>query len=239
MDDMSRPYDAHAAEIEAAHLAIDKTGRPMVLSLSPGETPVIRGKHVQRFAQMWRISDDFWDEWAMLDAQFTRLENWNPHMRPGAWPDADMLPLGRLALGARDTRFTPDEQQTLMSLWAITRSPLIMGGDLRHLDKATLALLTNKDIIAVNQASRDNRPHFELDGSRIWTAKAEGSEDIYLALFNTRDEAKEVPFTLDRVGLEKTSSVKDLWTGKSLGKAAGKFSATLPAHGSGLYRLKA
>ena len=107
MDDMSRPYDAHAAEIEAAHQAIVATGRPMALSLSPGETPVIRGEHVAKFAQMWRISDDFWDEWPMLEAQFTRLENWNPYRRPGAWPDADMLPLGRLALGDRDTRFTP------------------------------------------------------------------------------------------------------------------------------------
>ncbi|MEO6014993.1 MAG: glycoside hydrolase family 27 protein [Devosia sp.] len=239
MDDMSRPYDAHAREIEAVHKSIVESGRPMILSLSPGETPVVRGKHVQKYAQMWRISDDFWDEWAMLDAQFVRLENWNPYMRPGAWPDADMLPLGRLALGARDTRFTADEQQTLMTLWAITRSPLIMGGDLRHLDTATLALLTNKAVIAVNQASRDNRPHFELDGTRIWTARPEGSDDVYLALFNTGNEAKDLPFALDRVGLAKTPGIKDLWTGKSLGKASGTFSTTLPPHGSGLYRLKA
>ncbi|HEY0316227.1 MAG TPA: hypothetical protein VGC28_08180 [Sphingomonas sp.] len=64
----------------------------------------------------------------MLKAQFVRLENWNAWRVPGGWPDADMLPLGRLALGARDTRFTPDEQRTLMMLWAIARSPLIMGG---------------------------------------------------------------------------------------------------------------
>ena len=68
-----------------------------------------------------------------MAAQFTRMENWNPWRRPGAWPDADMLPLGRLALGKRDTKFTPDEQRTLMTLWSIARSPLIMGGDLRHL----------------------------------------------------------------------------------------------------------
>ncbi|MEO5807513.1 glycoside hydrolase family 27 protein [Devosia sp.] len=236
MDDMSRPYDAHAPEIEAAHHAIVNSGRPMSLSLSPGETPVIRGWHVQQFAQMWRISDDFWDEWAMLDAQFVRLENWNPHMRPGAWPDADMLPLGRLALGARDTRFTPDEQQTLMSLWAIARSPLIMGGDLRHLDPKTLALLTNGDVIAVNQASSQNRPHFELDGTRIWTARADGSDDHYLALFNTTDKTKDVPFKLARLGLSR-AKVKDLWTGKELGAVDEMFTATLPPHGSGLYRL--
>lgn len=237
MDDMSRPYDAHAPEIEAAHRAIVHSGRPMVLSLSPGETPVIRGEHVRQHAQLWRISDDFWDEWAMLEAQFVRLENWNPYMGPGHWPDADMLPLGRLALGARDTRFTPDEQQTLMTLWAIARSPLIMGGDLRHLDEATLALLTNPAVIAVNQLSSENRPHFELDGTRVWTARAAGGQGFYLALFNTTAKAKEVPFKLERLELSGARSVIDLWSGAELGAAGAVFTATLPAHGSGLYRL--
>jgi alpha-galactosidase len=237
MDDMSRPYDAHAAEIEAAHRAIVASGRPMILSLSPGETPVIRGEHVRRFAQMWRISDDFWDEWPMLEAQFVRLENWNPYRREGAWPDPDMLPLGRLALGARDTRFTPDEQRTLMTLWAITRAPLIMGGDLRHLDAATLALLTNGDVLAVNQSSIDNQPHFEADGTRIWTARAGDSDDRYLALFNTTTRSKEVSFKLDRIGLSASSGARDLWTGTKLGAVRGIFTALLPAHGAGLYRL--
>jgi alpha-galactosidase len=236
MDDMSRPYDAHALEIEAAHKAIVATGRDMVLSLSPGETPVLRGEHVRRFAQMWRISDDFWDEWAMLEAQFTRLENWNPYRRRGAWPDADMLPLGRLALGDRDTRFTPDEQKTVMSLWAVARSPLIMGGDLRHLDAATLALLTNAEVLAVNQQSIDNQPHFFEDGTRIWTASVPDSTDKYLALFNTSPKTKDVSFKLATLGLAK-ATVRDLWNGADLGSHAGAFTATLPSHGSGLYRL--
>ena len=235
MDDMSRPYDAHAAEIEAAHAAIGKTGRPMMLSLSPGETPVVRGEHVSRYAQMWRISDDFWDEWPMLEAQFVRLENWTPHRRPGAWPDPDMLPLGRLALGARDSRFTPDEQQTLMTLWAITRSPLIMGGDLRHLDAATLKLLTNRDVIAVDQASTDNRPHFVMDGIRVWTARGSGGESI-LAVFNITDKAKTVDLDLARLGLAGTRA-RDLWTGQSVSASDGRLILPLPPHGSTLRAL--
>ena len=238
MDDMSRPYDAHAPEIEAARRAIEASGRPMILSLSPGETPVIRGEHVQRFAQMWRISDDFWDEWQMLEAQFVRLENWTPYRRAGAWPDPDMLPLGRLALGARDSRFTPDEQRTLMTLWAITRSPLIMGGDLRHLDEATLSLLTNREVLAVDQSSVDNQPHFEADGTRIWSARDPATGDRYLALFNTTAQPKEVGFGLDRLGLAGASGVRDLWVGAELGPAAGRLAMTLPAHGAGLYRLR-
>jgi len=237
MDDMSRPYDAHAAEIEAAHHAIARAGRPMLLSLSPGETPVVRAEHVREYAQMWRISDDFWDEWAMLEAQFVRLENWNPWRRPGAWPDADMLPLGRLALGDRDTRFTPAEQKTVMTLWAIARSPLIMGGDLRHLDAPTLALLTNREVLAVNQASTDNQPHFVMDGTRVWTARA-ANGDAYLALFNTGKAEREVGFKLAPLGTD-SAEVTDLWTAQKLGRHTGSFAATLPSHGAGLYRLRA
>lgn len=237
MDDMSRPYDAHAAEIEAAHKAIVATGRPITLSLSPGETPVIRGDHVRKYAQMWRISDDFWDDWGMLEAQFTRLENWTPYRGPGSWPDADMLPLGRLALGERDTRFTPDEQKTLMTLWAIARSPLIMGGDLRHLDAATLALLTNREVLAVNQASQGNCPHFVEDGVRVWSAVPEDGKGRYVALFNTGDKPREVGVKLRDLGVSGPVAVRDLWAGTALGSQAERVSAMLPAHGAGLYRL--
>lgn len=237
MDDMSRPYDAHAPEIEAAHKAIVATGRPIILSLSPGETPVIRGDHVRKYAQMWRISDDFWDEWEMLEAQFTRLENWTPYRGPGSWPDADMLPLGRLALGERDTRFTPDEQKTLMTLWAIARSPLIMGGDLRHLDAATLALLTNREVIAVNQASQGNCPHFVEDGVRVWSAVPEDRKGRYIALFNAGDKPREVGVTLRDLGVSGPVAVRDLWAGTVLGSQAERVSVMLPAHGSALYRL--
>ncbi|PVM85041.1 alpha-galactosidase [Caulobacter radicis] len=240
MDDMSRPYDAHAAEIEAAHKAIKASGRPMILSLSPGETPVPRAEHVRRFAQMWRISDDFWDEWSMLEAQFTRLENWNAFRAPGAWPDADMLPLGRLALGKRDSKFTPDEQQTLMTLWSIARSPLIMGGDLRHLDEATLALLTNRQVLAVNQASTGNQPHFVEDGARIWSARPEGRPaERYLALFNTTGKSKAVGVGLRELGLTDGVSVRDLWSGQDLGRVNDRVERTLPSHGSALLRLGA
>ncbi len=237
MDDMSRPYDAHAPEIEGAHHAIANSGRPMMLSLSPGETPVIRGEHVRRHAQMWRISDDFWDNWGMLEAQFTRLENWNPWRRAGAWPDADMLPLGRLALGKRDTKFTPDEQRTLMTLWSIARSPLIMGGDLRHLDAATLALLTNREVLAVNQASTDNQPHFVDDGARIWSARPEGSQDRYLALFNPTDKPRPVGIPLRDLGKAGTVRVRDLWSGQAIGAATDRVVRTIPAHGAELLRL--
>ncbi|KQO09134.1 glycoside hydrolase family 27 protein [Sphingomonas sp. Leaf242] len=239
MDDMSRPYDAHAPEIEAAAAAIRKTGRPIILSLSPGETPVPRADHVARHAQMWRISDDFWDSWPMLEAQFTRLENWNAHRRIGGWPDADMLPLGRLSLGERDTKFTPDEQRTLMTLWSIARSPLIMGGDLRHLNAPTLALLTNPEVLAVNQASRDNQPHFVADDTRVWSARPTAGAGTYLALFNTGKTARDVSVDLTMLGIAGPAKVRDLWTRTDTGVAKTRITRSLPSHGAGLYRLTA
>ena len=241
MDDMSRPYEKNWREIEAAHKAIQASGRAMTLSLSPGETDLKWAEHVPHYAQLWRISDDFWDEWKLLKEQFQRLENWNPTMAENAWPDADMLPLGRLAMGERDTKFTPDEQQTLMTLWSIARSPLIMGGDLRRLDTNTLALLTNPEVIAVNQKSHQNRPHRADPGTRIWSARANGAQAVhYLALFNTEDAPVDIEFDLSRLNLgDKTVKLRDLWTRKDLAPARGIIRQKLVPHGSALLRVVA
>ncbi len=184
VDDLSAPY--HRPEIEAIRRAIDRTGRKIILSTSPGPTPVVDGVHVSTHANMWRISGDFWDEWPQLFAQFDRLRDWTPFRGPGHFPDADMLPLGTLQMGKNQTRFTPDEQVTLLSLWSIARSPLILGADLTKLDDATLALITNDEVIAVDQASSNNRELFRRDGFYAWIADVPGSADKYLALFNTR-----------------------------------------------------
>ena len=193
VDDIARPYFDHVREIEAIRAAIDRTGRPIVLSLSPGETSLAAAEHVKLHANLWRISDDFWDRWLALREQFGRLEQWNPHRTAGAWPDADMLPLGVLVLGSRTTRFTPDEQRTVLSLWSIARSPLMHGGDLTRTDDFTLSLLTNPEVIAVNQDSRNNRPVFNRDGLIAWTADVPGSPDKYLAVFNARDRVRLTP----------------------------------------------
>ncbi len=192
VDDLSRPY--HRAEIEAIRKAIDKTGRRMVFSTSPGETPVRDGNHIEDHANMWRISDDFWDDWGALESQFKRLDDWTPYRAEGHFPDADMLPLGAVRLapgygGPSWTRFTKDEQYTMMSLWSIARSPLMMGGDLTRNDDFTLSLLTNDEILGVNQHSRKNRQLFRRDGFVAWIADAPRQGAKYLAVFNTQSAA--------------------------------------------------
>jgi hypothetical protein len=240
VDDLSRPY--HTAEIEAIREAIDKTGRPIVFSTSPGATPVGLGAHVMTHANQWRISDDFWDNWNALYEQFKRLHDWTPYRGPGHFPDADMLPLGKLSGGrpgasGRWTHFTTNEQYTLMSLWAIARSPLILGADLTQLDPFTLSLLTNDDVIAVNQHSRNNRQLFSSDHLIAWTADADDSSDQYLAVFNATATATNVPVNLSAIGGAQAYSVQSLWDGKKLGVFNGRFSPSIPSHGAGLYRL--
>jgi hypothetical protein len=192
VDDISRPYFEHQQEIEGVRHAIDHAGRPMVLSLSPGETALAAAEHVNQHANLWRISDDFWDRWLALRAQFARLAKWNPYRIAGAWPDADMLPLGMLNFG-KPTRFTPEEQRLLLTLWSIARSPLMHGGDMTRMDPATLALLTNDEVLAVNQHSTNNRPVFERDQLIAWTADVPDSPDKYLAVFNAQDRVRLTP----------------------------------------------
>lgn len=193
VDDIARPYHQNEKEIEAIRQAIDHTGRPMLLSLSPGETALSAAAHVSEHANLWRISDDFWDTWSSLEEQFARLNNWNPHRRPGAWPDADMLPLGVLRMGERSTRFTREEQYTVMSLWSIARSPLMHGGDMTKTDDFTLSLLTNDEVLAVNQNSINNRQLFSHDDLVAWIADVPGSPDKYLAVFNARGPVSLAP----------------------------------------------
>jgi len=193
-DDISRPYDkVQKAEIEALRNAIDKTGRPILLSLSPGATPILAGEHVMNHANMWRITDDFWDRWGLLLAMFERLDVWTPYRAPGHFPDADMLPIGIVDF-KRPTNFTKNEQYTLMSLWAIGRSPLIFGGDMTKLDDFTKEMLTNPEMLKVNQLSTNNRQVSRDKNLIVWTADVPNSKDKYVALFNAQSKGDNIDF---------------------------------------------
>ncbi len=229
-DDMSRPYARNAAEIHAVRRAIDACGRPMILSLSPGETPLAAADDVAQNANMWRISDDFWDSWPAVLEQFERLKHWAPLARAGAWPDADMLPFGVLEMGRRMTRFSRDEQRTVMTLWCIARSPLIMGGDLRKLDDATASLLTNDEVLAVNRKGEAAHELFRDTAKAAWGATLDGERCV--ALFNFGDTAAPVS-----VAVPESARVRDLWERRDLAIHRNVFAPVLPPHGAGLYRF--
>jgi len=213
IDDLSQPYSA--AEIEGYALAISRCGRPMIMSASPGETPLSQGAHISKYANLWRISADFWDNWPALKAQFKRMDDWTPYRLSGHFPDADMLPLGLICqrgpVGeARRTNFTPDEQKTLMNLWCIARSPLMLGGHLPANTPEDLALLTNKTAIAINQQSTGNCALRTTDDDAVWYAKF-GNHHV-LALFNLSDVRRCISIPAEDAFPDGVSSFTDIWT---------------------------
>jgi hypothetical protein len=240
-DDMSSPY--HGDEIAALSQAIRKSGQPIVLSLSPGPAPLEQAEDLKKHAQLWRISDDFWDNWKSLKEQFSLCRAWAFHTFPGHWPDADMLPLGRIAIRGergnnRPTNFTPDEQFTHMTLWSIFRSPLMFGGDLPSNDAFTLSLLTNDEVLAVDQHSTGNHELYAEGNQVAWVASIPNNRDKYLALFNLDDHA---PATMrvkwTQLGLSGQCGVRDLWQHKDLGNRDDEFSIEVRPHGAQLFRI--
>lgn len=231
------PYSAEK-EIEMIRRAIDNSGRGMVLSLSPGPAVIEKAWHMEKNANMWRITDDFWDKWELLKAMFERCEVWQKHVSFGCWPDCDMLPLGHIGAGfhaARETNFTRPEQVTMMTLWSIFRSPLIMGGNLPECDSWTLSLLTNAEVLHLLGHSSDACQLARDDAHAVWTSLDEDGSR-YLSLFNLGEEEAEISCPLAEVSLF-AAQVRDLWQRKDLGAVESTVSAKIAPHGAVLLKL--
>ena len=256
------PYKAD--EIRMIRRAIDKAGRPMVLTLSPGPTDPKHAGEVSRLATMWRISNDVWDAWETapgedfpqsIKGQFARAAQWSLLDLPaGTYPDLDMLPLGELRPvpgegKPRHTRLTLDEQKTLLTLWALQKSPLILGANLTLLDDETLRLLTNRELLRIDQegdSAGQSEPPLEDYDEKLPPAipgllvKPSGPDGLsgkpYAGLFNLSDRAIEVTRTVADLGLvrgihpRRTAEVYDVWAGRSLGRLA-RLHVTIPPHG--------
>jgi alpha-galactosidase len=230
------------SEIKALSLAIRKTGRPIVLSLSPGPAPISEVDFFRKYAQMWRISDDFWDNWPALKKQFEYTTDWAPLIRPGAWPDADMLPLGKV--GAPNERgerrwsgFTHDEQVSVMTLWSMFRSPLMFGGDLPSNDDSTLSLITNPEVLEVDQKSSSNHQSFARGDVVVWLADVPGTKDHYIAIFNIGDAPAKWEGGWEDLGIDaKSVTVRDLWQHRGIGKLP-HMQVDLRPHACVLYRV--
>ena len=248
IDCISQPYKT--ASIHMVNRALQKTGRPILLSLSPGPTPLTDAGDVIQQAQMWRISDDFWDVWNRDETsgdfpqsvvhQFPLLAQWERYAGPGHWPDADMLPIGWLGpqpgyLQARPSRLTADETRTVLTLWAIARSPLILGANLTRIDSATEAMLTNRDVLAVDQSSTDNQARLHTAATWVWTARATSKPGEYVALFNVSDAAIDMHYGWRDLGISSgVHTTHDLWLHRQVNSGAG-IQVNLPAHACALY----
>jgi len=251
------PY--RPTEIKQIADAIHKTGRAIVLSLSPGPTNIAYAADVAKYAQMWRIADDHWDGWkfnkrvsdgefpfSLRDA-FDRLALWAPYVKPGNWPDQDMLPFGSLTPHPgwgepRQSRFTQDEERSEFTLWTISRSPLILGANLTKLDDFTKSLITNREVLEVNQRAAESRPLNDLpkgfENVRVWEASeaAPSNPPQFFALFNLDEKPVTLHFSWKQLG-GVGKEARNLWDG-SKSKAVGMETLALPAHGSAIYRLQ-
>jgi alpha-galactosidase len=244
----SRPY--RGEEIRMLSTALRKTGRSIALSLSPGAAPLEKIDEMRKYAQMWRISDDIWDLWHSdvpypqgLGDQFRNVLKWAGRSQPGGWPDADMLPLGFLGPAPgwgkpRQTRLSHDEQRTLMTLWAIFPSPLMIGGDLTRADDWTVSLLTNAEVLSVDQHSTGNHPAVVTDNIVVWVADAADKKAKYVAVFNRGESAADAKYSWKELGLsEGTHAVRDLWEKKDLGKV-NSLIVNLAPHASVIFQIE-
>ncbi len=251
VDCISQPWKAD--EIHMVDEALHRSGRAIVLSLSPGPTPLDSAQDAVHSAQLWRISDDMWDLWSKpagappfpqsLKNQFALLAKWEPFAGPGHWPDADMLPIGYLGptpgwQQARQTRLTRDEVRTMMTLWSIARSPLFIGTNLLKMDAFTESVLTSPELIDVDQYSENNRELFEKGDIVVWAASAPQHAADYFAIFNLSDAPQTVNYPLQELGEPYGKfPVRDLWERQDLGRVD-HLEATLPPHASKIFKVQ-
>lgn len=236
------PYSARA-EVEMIRKAIDKTGRPIVLSLSPGPAEISVAEHLCENANMWRLTGDFWDDWTQLRSMFDRCKMWENVVAKGKWPDCDMLPLGRISKNGtchgeknRYTNFTHDEQITLMTLWCIFRSPLMFGGEMRENDEWTLNLITNSEVLAVNQDSHGGKEIFRDDSTVIRKAY-DNKNNVIFAVFNISDEKNTVVVDFNKFGFETEKTLRDLWKRDDICKTENIMNFEVAPHGAVLYKI--
>lgn len=239
VDDIAREYPHCKKEIEVISEACKNAGRDMVLSLSPGPAPLEQAEHLKKYANMWRITDDFWDEWRLLLAMFERAEKWCTHSGPGHWPDADMLPVGALRQDYGQgnwTKFTKEEQITMMSLWCMMRAPLIAGAHLPKNDEFTLHLLTNADVLEIEENSHCAHQLYRNETEIAWIAPFKTGKGCYVALFNISDEDKELAFSLENNELEHYENCKELWSQKDV-PVSGILKTEVKKHGAVILKL--
>lgn len=240
-DDIARELPKEESELIMLSDSLKNCGRDMVLSLSPGPALLEKAELYKQVSNMWRITDDFWDNWQLLYNMFERCEKWAPHNGAGHWADADMLPIGYIKQDYSPditTQFTKDEQVTMLTLWSIFRSPLIIGGEMTKFDDFTMSLLTNEGILKMHRNARHSHQVWrrEMNGSEIvlWTAAdAEGGQ--YAALFNIGENAADISVPLTELEIYEAKDITELWSNEAF--HADKISADLAPHSARAYYL--
>ncbi len=239
VDDMTFPY--HASEIEMVDQARRRCGRPMTLSLSPGACPVEQANHVGCHAELWRVSPDFWDRWDDLRRAFDLCRAWAPYRRTGAWPDLDMLPVGRLSRRGpagpeRESYFTAAEQRTLLTLWSFFKAPLFVGGDLTVMDRPTLDLLRDPLLAHIRKNGDGATCVRHSEGGEVWRTNICDAGVSYYAVFNLGTDFIEPLRLLREAGVDAEDALRARDVVGVLPKSGG--AELLGAHDVALYAVQ-
>ncbi len=241
-DDICRELPHEEKELVMMSEALRGCGRDMIFSLSPGPALIEKAELYKQTSNMWRITDDFWDKWELLYNMFERAEKWCTHTGAGHWPDADMLPIGAILqdYGKENrTKFTENEQVTMMTLWSIFRSPLMIGGEMSGFDDFTMKLITNEEILKMHSDARHSHQVWrkETGGAEhiLWTAaSADGGQ--YIAVFNAGESDSEIEIPLSDVEIYGKVSSAELWSGEKI-PSCDKIRVKLGKHGAKAYKL--
>lgn len=229
--------DGDVGDIQAWSQALQQSGRSIVFDLS-NSLDVNNGSTWQQYANAWRIDGDVecycstQVTWNSFVGRFNDSARWTQYAKPNAWNDLDAL---QIADGSRDG-ITNDERQTYMTLWSIDASPLYAGDDLTTMDSYGLSLLTNTEVIAVNQAGHAAHPVSLGTSQQVWYAN-NGDGTYTVALFNLSSSSANVTASWSDLGFSGSASVRDLWSHTNLGSFSGGVSATLNSHASRLFKV--
>jgi ABC-type molybdate transport system substrate-binding protein len=220
--------------------ALDKVDRDIIYSLCQYGWGDVWEWGSEVGGELWRTTGDITDTWESLRNIGFQQHRMSSNAKPGGWNDPDMLIVGWVGWSSNlhPTRLTPDEQYTHISLWSLLSAPLLLGNDMARLDDFTLNLLTNTDVLAINQDPLGKQADkvFDKDDIQYWLKElADGS--LALGVFNLNDEVREVKVSFKDVGLEGTFQVRDLWRQLDKGEQSGSFDIVVPAHGSYMFKL--
>jgi alpha-galactosidase len=213
--------------------ALRKSGRDIVYSLS-NNAPFENAEHYAGLANLWRTTGDIRDSWDSLTDIWRKHEQWAAFSGPGHYNDPDMLVIGEVGWDGnpKPSGLAPDEQYTHISLWCLWSAPLLIGTPLERLDAFTLNLLTNDEVLAVNQdpLGKPAKPIFDRDSIQVWARPLEDGSTA-VGLFNLSITDKKAAVAWKDLGLAGSQAVRDLWRQKDLGKFTDAFETTVFSHG--------
>jgi alpha-galactosidase len=228
-------------ETKKMYDALRASGRDIVFSLS-NSTPFASIGELSKVANAWRTGGDIRDNWRSLKSRLLTQDKWAPYAKPGHWNDPDMMILGYVGWGKdiHPTLLTPDEQYSHMSAWCLQSVPLLLGNDLTKLDAFTLSLLTNDEVIEVNQdpLGKQATTVSKIDSCGVLAKDMEdGSKAV--GLFNITDGVtRKLSVKWSELGITGKYIVRDLWRQKDLGTFEDEFSAEVKPHGVVMVRLR-